>query len=842
MKTISKTLLAAAVSALPLGAIAEINIDFESNSGYKSTGIYDVWEESPFRTGVLKGNLAVTANPDTEVNEMLGEAPNPSAKVLGAQRSRFGSNRFGVRIDLEETFELTPTLKYVHVMLYTPKSGRAMLVGLGSRRERKDQNPYCEQFWQLPSNNIEPGKWCDAVFAVKGAGGIDIRSLVVIPDLESPHNLTEDFLFYVDNIEVNTSAVPRIVHEYYPVIGSQASSPMTRTDRVTNSIAITVDGEKQTAAIAQQTNKLLYQDLTGTTFYAQPGKSITPEIGYTNNWMHAYCYIDFNNDGKFNSVINSDGTPADGSELVSYNAYATDGTTYRNSLGQTAQAGPNSGTSGKMPAFTLPADIKPGMYRMRMKLDWNSIDPMGNPGDAEGKNIINDNGGMIADVMLCICGPTVTVNDFQLNGEVLTADNGKLNSYQAEYNKAFTIKMAPEKGFHHDGVDLKIGFNLDGEATDKYGNPQYAETYIPGYMFDDNSLYTIPAGKMRGNVLINGRMIEDGSTIPVSSAYPINFPEDLQVTRTDRKLNSITLATSGDDSNVTIDIPTKNVYQNHVGTEVAVCAGETITPTVSYTGNSMHTYWYVDLDEDGRFSNTLAADGTPLGELLSYSCFSGRNSLGQETATSLKPSEVNHPFTIPATTAPGLYRCRFKIDWNDIDPGGHYGQGSNDIDANGGYIVDFLIHVHATRTPVSATVAPQNGNLLTTVGNHAIGATAYSAPYAQALTIKGTTDNGMTVKRLNARYGYRLDSGATFLGHTYWHETAIEPDANGVLTLPASIMSRPVVLTGEFEQSGINEITAAGSGADIIYDLRGVRVDRPARGIYITNGKKVVVK
>ena len=120
MKTFAKYIgLAAAIAMLPSVSSAT-DIDFESENGYKSIGVYDVWEESPFRTGVLQGNFAVTPNPDKSDNEATGEPGNSTDMVLGAQRSRFGSNRFGVRVDLNETFELTPTVKYVHVLIHKP--------------------------------------------------------------------------------------------------------------------------------------------------------------------------------------------------------------------------------------------------------------------------------------------------------------------------------------------------------------------------------------------------------------------------------------------------------------------------------------------------------------------------------------------------------------------------------------------------------------------------------------------------------------------------------------------------------------------------------------------------
>ena len=198
---------------LPLSVIAQ-TIDFESHTGYKSIGVYDTWEESPFRTGEMKGNAQV-------VDNFLKDG-NKSSRVLGVQRSRFGSNTFGVRIDLDKPFEISPETKYVHVKIHKPVAGKVMLVGLGKRTERAGQSPETEQFWVFPDNEIVPDKWNDAVFAVRGNKGIEIHSLVVVPDCASPHNLKEDFAAYVDDIEITSDKTPRI--NLHDVIGSSSSA------------------------------------------------------------------------------------------------------------------------------------------------------------------------------------------------------------------------------------------------------------------------------------------------------------------------------------------------------------------------------------------------------------------------------------------------------------------------------------------------------------------------------------------------------------------------------------------------------------------------------------------
>ena len=66
--------IALAAFALPMVAFAQTEITFE-NQDYKSLGVYDTWEASPFRTGKLSGNYAVIDNHLQYVDEQLGVAP-----------------------------------------------------------------------------------------------------------------------------------------------------------------------------------------------------------------------------------------------------------------------------------------------------------------------------------------------------------------------------------------------------------------------------------------------------------------------------------------------------------------------------------------------------------------------------------------------------------------------------------------------------------------------------------------------------------------------------------------------------------------------------------------------
>ena len=139
-----------AALALPMAASAQNTerklCDFESAEAYRSIKVYDTWENSPFRNNSVEGNIQVVQNHLNDADPVRGFVPNPSRHILAVQRSRFGSNTFGALVGLKEPFAQTKTVQYVHVKIYSPKGGPAMLIGLGNRDDRPHQSPLTEQF------------------------------------------------------------------------------------------------------------------------------------------------------------------------------------------------------------------------------------------------------------------------------------------------------------------------------------------------------------------------------------------------------------------------------------------------------------------------------------------------------------------------------------------------------------------------------------------------------------------------------------------------------------------------------------------------------------------------
>ncbi len=455
-----------------------VNVTFDVPD-CKQVGVYDTWENSPFRTGALEGNIKVVTN-------HLADSVNPSSRMLGVQRSRFGSNTFGAEIMLDEAWKLTPEIQYVHVLLHKPVDSRVMLIGLGNRADRLGQSPRVEQFWVYPSNDVKAGEWVDAVFPVKANEGVDIYSLVVVPDVR--YDCSEDFVAYIDEIEINSDMNPRTGSGDYR-INIPGSTMVPRYDRVLRHIGLS--GNDSIAVHNVRDARVpVYAGLVDGMFMAVPGQRVDPSVDYTGAWMHAYVYIDRDNDGIFSP-----------GELVSYSLFADGKDTGKSSDGREYSSA-NNGFMSLIdpPAFTVPSDLAPGIYRMRYKVDWDNTDPGGDAAH------IAQNGGAIADVLLNVHSDMVSVANDNRNGEVLTADGRSLDNLKVPFGQPLTVRMAPSNGFGYGGIRIVHGYNLDG-TREIHGNTQFREVVIPASEFDSNHCFTVPGELVDGDLLIEGLFV-----------------------------------------------------------------------------------------------------------------------------------------------------------------------------------------------------------------------------------------------------------------------------------------------------------------------------------------------
>ena len=184
---------------------------------------------------------------------------------------------------------------------------------------------------------------------------------------------------------------------------------------------------------------------------------------------------------------------------------------------------------------------------------------------------------------------------------------------------------------------------------------------------------------------------------PVVEEYPINFDKDANSTHSSRVLNSFSLQQTGKDKQTKSVKTSKAAYEDHTADEpFTVEAGSELTASFDYTGEWMHSFVYIDFDNDGQFSYKEGQWDQTGTDLVAFSFYSldsnpkndasGYNSVGDELTGDARNTYVAPSFKAPAKA--GEYRIRFKIDWNCILPG-----GSSSILSDGGGVWDATLKV-----------------------------------------------------------------------------------------------------------------------------------------------------
>ena len=631
-----------------------IRIGFDG-SDVAAIGVYDTWEQSPFRTGVLEGHTAIVTSTDSLLTATFGNGE--SVNILAVQRSRFGSNTFGARIDLAKPFALPTKARYVHVPLWTPKEGRAMLVGLGKRTERKGQSEETEQFWVRPSNTISAGKWNDAVFAINGASGIEIYSLVVVPDNESTHDLDADFAAFVGPITINDSPAPILRYEDYP-INISPTAVSAKSSYYVNSISLSSPADGlQSIDVGSMSPLYVWRDKTSERFYAHVGETVKPSISYRGNWMNCYVYLDLNRNGAFDVALTEKCTPEEGNEMLSYAYIETVENTSGFGMDGSAISG-NSRNTMSTPAFTIPKDLEPGIYRMRFKVDWGNSDPGGR---VTSSNHIVSNGGSIVDVLINIHGDWCNVREANRNGDVTAPDGSSLSGISVPFHQALTVVPRPENGFYCAGLRIRHGYNLSGSAT-IHSVPQYEETIVPAYLFQDGT-FTIPAELMDGDVEIEGLFTEKkGDDINPDEDYVLDFPIDETLPDDANRLTRlVSTATQGGKTTLTLPSSDSHRYIDLLTRQMSVVPGDDVSLTATFSQAATPWQLLIDFNQDGQFLKESISESY-IGEIVTRS----------------EGSDAT--FAVPALLPTGCYRARFESETT---------------------VCDFLLNVHNPTHPLT---------------------------------------------------------------------------------------------------------------------------------------------
>lgn len=143
----------------------------------------------------------------------------------------------------------------------------------------------------------------------------------------------------------------------------------------------------------------VYKDASSQQMIVEPGETITMAVAGSGGWMNTYVYADFDGDGL------------DGEDIVIDNY----------------TGGANDVTLTK--TFTVPADILPGVYRVRYMLNWDQ-----NQGPCEYGQTGNDNGEAIIDFSLVVEDPNEEPlkEIYELTGINVTGDGSVTVSSSAD--------------------------------------------------------------------------------------------------------------------------------------------------------------------------------------------------------------------------------------------------------------------------------------------------------------------------------------------------------------------------------------------------------------------------
>ena len=239
----------------------------------------------------------------------------------------------------------------------------------------------------------------------------------------------------------------------------------------------------------------------------------------------------------------------------------------------------------------------------------------------------------------------------------------------------------------------------DEATTDFFGGGATYATAVFNVSYDknDNFMMTFTIAAAGKNYAGEFNYVKKTPDTPDPEKYPINFDKTANSTHNSRALNSFSLQQTGKEKQTKSVKTSKAAYEDHTADEpFTVEAGSELTASFDYTGEWMHSFVYIDFDNDGQFSYKEGQWDQAGTDLVAFSFYSldsnpkndasGYNSVGDELTGDARNTYVAPSFKAPAKA--GEYRIRFKFDWNCILPG-----GSSSILSDGGGVWDATLKV-----------------------------------------------------------------------------------------------------------------------------------------------------
>ena len=246
-----------------------------------------------------------------------------------------------------------------------------------------------------------------------------------------------------------------------------------------------------------------------------------------------------------------------------------------------------------------------------------------------------------------------------------------------------TFTTSDASGFWNDADETELGFT-DFSASVKVGENGF-ENFVCKFTTENGQF-------------VYGEKAETPDPGQPDEKYPVSFDKTaLNTSAHGRMLNSFSLQQAGKEKQTKSVKTSKAAYEDHTADEpFTVEAGSELTASFDYTGEWMHSFVYIDFDNDGDFSYKEGQWNQTGTDLVAYSFYSldsnpkndtsGYNSVGDELTGDARNTYAAPSFKAPAKA--GEYRIRFKFDWNCILPG-----GSSSILSDGGGVWDATLKV-----------------------------------------------------------------------------------------------------------------------------------------------------
>lgn len=539
--------------------------------------------------------------------------------------------------------------------------------------------------------------------------------------------------------------------EQYP-INFPADTTIADRGRYITSLVLTspTDGVQE-APVNQGKDYVLYHDVTNYCFAAVAGETIIPSFDWTGSWMHGYVYLDKGNDGEFDSTVGEQGAIPATSDVLSYSSYNG-----YNSVGAETQNG-NVGIFP--PSFVMP-DLEPGLYRMRYKIDWSSIDPGGNKGDENGNNTIIKNGGGIADVMVYIHEKESGVEVESEHGKVCDYDGVDITEAGITPGEDFGLMIVPDEGYSVSGITIESGYDVELPEGVEFAlsDLQRKSNVLPPYLIVNNEI-DVPAAYTYGKVKIivsysekSGGDLEDYACTLSGSKKQAEGLMNITIKSGANGMISSTAAVNS----------TKRHYFYEKSVLHAV-KGDEIIPSFKYgSGDPTAVNFYIDLNQDGVFSEEM----------------------GEKLSTCMSNGELP-VFTLPTTVATGVYRARMEAE---------------DVAA-----VDFLFNYHNAEGDIKMDV--KNGFVTGSTGRAVASTIAYGAN--TLIVTPQASLPGYEASSVIVRHGHNLTRSQYIRGNCQWNE--IEVPVGATTKIDASNIDGDILIIGNFEPTEDCEWTSVWS-------------------------------